>query len=278
MIQPIWVLGGGGVAGIAWEIGILTGLADEGAVVAADAVVLGTSAGAVVGAQVTSGIPLAKLYARQEAGVPWETSAGMRLSQILRLARAQFGARSPERAAARIGRLAEAAHVADPNRQRAIAQARLPKHAWSNRDLRIVAVDTASGASRVFTRADAVPLVDAVAASCAVPFVSAPVPLDGRRWMDGGMRSTLNLDLAPGSGPVIALAPSTAAIGPWARIARQRALLAPDRRVEILLHDADSRRAAGRDVMDRSVAPQLVAAGRAQGRREAERVRAALQR
>lgn len=56
-VRPVWVLGGGGVAGIAWEVGILTGLADEGVTVAPDAVLIGTSSGAVVGAQLSSGTP-----------------------------------------------------------------------------------------------------------------------------------------------------------------------------------------------------------------------------
>lgn len=143
-------------------------------------------------------------------------------------------------------------------------------------DLRILVVDTETGASRTITRHDGVPLVDAVAASCAMPISAAPVSIGDRRYMDGGMRSTLNLDLAPGNGPVIALAPSTAAIGPWARIDKQRAALGTDRRVEVLLRDPASKRAQGTSVMDRSVVPALVAAARDQGRREAPRVAAAL--
>ncbi|MEU1238830.1 patatin-like phospholipase family protein [Micromonospora parva] len=275
--RPVWVLGGGGVAGIAWEVGILAGLADEGVTVTPEAVLIGTSSGAVVGAQIASGTPLAELFERQRGGVAHETSPALRLLDLLRLARAQLFARSPEQAARRLGRLALAARIDDPSRQRRTAEARLPDHAWrDDADLRIVAVDTGTGASRTFTRHDGVPLVDAVAASCAMPISAAPVAIGGRRYMDGGMRSTLNLDLAPGNGPVIALAPSTAAIGPWARIEKQRAALGTGRRVELLLRDQASRRAQGTGVMDRSVVPALVAAARDQGRREALRVAAAL--
>ncbi|MET7371371.1 patatin-like phospholipase family protein [Micromonospora arida] len=275
--RPIWVLGGGGVAGIAWEVGILTGLADEGVTVAPEAVLIGTSSGAVVGAQLASGIPLAELFERQRGGVSHETTPAPGLLHLLRLARAQLFARSPEQAARRLGRLALAARIDDPSRQRRIAEARLPNHAWPDDvDLRIVVVDTGTGAGRTITRHDGVPLVDAVAASCAMPISAAPVSIGGRRYMDGGMRSTLNLDLAPGNGPVIALAPSTAAIGPWARIDKQRAALGTERRVELLLRDPASKRAQGTSVMDRSVVPALVAAAREQGRREAPRVAAAL--
>ncbi|MGW3621360.1 patatin-like phospholipase family protein [Micromonospora arida] len=275
--RPVWVLGGGGVAGIAWEVGILTGLADEGVTVTPEATLIGTSSGAVVGAQLTSGTPLAELFERQRRGVAHETSPALGLLHLLRLARAQLFARSPEQAARRLGRLALAARIDDPSRQRRTAEARLPNHAWpDDLDLRVVVVDTGTGASRTITRHDGVPLVDAVAASCAMPISAAPVSIGDRRYMDGGMRSTLNLDLAPGNGPVIALAPSTAAIGPWARIDKQRAALGTGRRVELLLRDPASKRAQGTTVMDRSVVPALVAAAREQGRREAPRVAATL--
>lgn len=274
--RPVWVLGGGGVAGIAWEVGVLAGLADEGVTVSPAAVLVGTSSGAVVGAQVASGTPLADLFARQLDGVAHETSTALGLLDLLRIGRAHLFARSPEQAARRLGRLARTSPVDDPSRPRRIAEARLPDHQWTDTDLRIVVVDTESGVSRVITRHDGVPLVDAVAASCAMPISAAPVVIEGRRYMDGGMRSTLNLDLAPGDGPVIALAPSTAAIGPWARIGRQRAALGAHRRVEILLRDAASKRAQGRSLMDPSVVPALVAAARTQGRHEAPRVAAAL--
>ncbi|MEU1678781.1 patatin-like phospholipase family protein [Micromonospora zamorensis] len=273
--RPVWVLGGGGVTGIAWEVGVLAGLADEGVTVTQEAVLIGTSSGAVVGAQLASGTPLAELYERQRQGVAHETSTALGLLDLLRLTRAQLFARTPEHAARRLGRLALATPTPDPSRQHRTAEARLPDHTWKDADLRIV-VDAESGSSRTITRHDGVSLVDAIAASCAMPLSSAPVTIDGHRYMDGGMRSTLNLDLAPGVGPVVALAPSTAAIGPWARIAKQRAALGETRRVELLLRDPASRRAQGRNVMDRSVVPALVAAAREQGRREASRVAAAL--
>ena len=59
------VLGGGGVVGIAWETGVLLGLADEGVDVLAADLVVGTSAGATVGAQATSGVALEELFERQ---------------------------------------------------------------------------------------------------------------------------------------------------------------------------------------------------------------------
>jgi predicted acylesterase/phospholipase RssA len=59
------VLGGGGVAGIAWMTGLLAGLAESGTDLTGADLLIGTSAGANVAAQVGSGLPLADLYARQ---------------------------------------------------------------------------------------------------------------------------------------------------------------------------------------------------------------------
>lgn len=268
-MTSVWVLGGGGIAGIAWEIGLLAGLEDEGVLIAQDSTIIGTSAGSVVGAQICSGMSPAALYDRQLAAT-YESSAKISFGQIMQLATGQLFARSPEHAAQRIGRGALAAPNASNDRLERIAL-RLPSHEWSTRDLRVTAVDTESGELRVFTRDDGVPLVTAVAASCAVPFSSSPVLIEGRRYMDGGMRSTVNLDLAPGSGPVIALAPSTVSIGPWGRLPTQRAALG-QRTVEIIERDEASKKAQGRDVMDNSVVPALLAAARAQGRAEAGRV------
>jgi NTE family protein len=59
------VLGGGGITGIAWEIGVLAGFADAGIDLTGADLVVGTSAGSVVGAQVTGGAELPALYERQ---------------------------------------------------------------------------------------------------------------------------------------------------------------------------------------------------------------------
>ncbi|MER8226022.1 patatin-like phospholipase family protein [Streptomyces sp. NPDC094143] len=58
----VLVLGGGGVAGIAWETGILAGLADAGVYVTDADLVVGTSAGATVAAQATNSKPPSALY------------------------------------------------------------------------------------------------------------------------------------------------------------------------------------------------------------------------
>jgi predicted acylesterase/phospholipase RssA len=74
------VLGGGGVAGIAWTTGLLAGLADAGQDVSGADLLIGTSAGSNVAAQLGSGLPLEDLYARQAdpAGAPGPGDPGRR--------------------------------------------------------------------------------------------------------------------------------------------------------------------------------------------------------
>ena len=80
------VLGGGGVAGIAWQTGILLGIADESAAAAQallnSDVLLGTSAGSTVAAQIGSGLSLADLFARQVAEESAEIDPGVTIDAI----------------------------------------------------------------------------------------------------------------------------------------------------------------------------------------------------
>lgn len=89
--------------------------------------------------------------------------------------------------------------------------------------------------------------MDAVGASCAVPGVWPPVTIGARRFVDGGMRSTVNADLAAGAERVLVLAPTSAAIGPMPRLSAQvDGLRAAGSRVSVLTPDAEARTAIGR--------------------------------
>jgi NTE family protein len=271
-MNQVWVFGGGGLGGIAWETGLLMGLADEGVTVPTNATLIGTSAGSTVAAQVAGGTPIAELYERQLAGVPYEISKSFGAGKLITFVLNSLLSRSAEEAGRRMGRSALAATTGPVAERRDVIEARLPIHEWSSADLWIVAVDAESGAARVIRRSDSLDLVDSVAASCAIPMVWPPVLLDGRRYIDGGMRSSVNLDLAPGSGPVIALAPTSGGLGKWARIDMQRAALGPDRSVTIVTMGAEAKRAQGSNSLDKSKVPAVAAASREQGRREAARV------
>ena len=261
------VLGGGGITGIAWEIGVLAGLADAGVDLTSADLVVGTSAGSVVGAQVTAGGELPALFERQLEPPTQERVARMSRSTLARFGWAMFRTRGrDEEFRRRVGALALAAESAGltPSEQERleIIGSRLVGQEWPRRTLLITAVDAHSGEFRSFDRDSGVPLVHAVAASCAVPGVYPPVTIDGHRYVDGGMRSTANADLAEGYDRVVVLAPIPRGVGPMTSVdAQVTAMLA---RVAVVSPDADSRAAIGKNVFDPAARAASARAGRAQ--------------
>lgn len=212
-VRRALVLAGGGVAGIAWELGVLMGVMDVdpalGAAVLASDLVVGTSAGSSVGAQMTSGTSLLDLYAAQLAPRSAEIPVDIDLERfVAELQAATAGATSLADVRRRIGAFALAADTVPEDDRRAVMAARLPNHDWPERDLRIVAVDATTGELVVFTRESGVGLVDAVAASCAVPGVWPPMTVAGTRYVDGGVWSGANADLAAGADRVLVLTPT----------------------------------------------------------------------
>ena len=243
------VLGGGGITGIAWELGILAGLAEAGVDLTDADVVVGTSAGSVVGAQMTSGIPLADLYATQLE--PADAELGGRLSRIaaLKLVPPYLLPGSGREKLARVGRVARAAHEPGSVDREGVIRSRLPVRDWPDRDLRITAVDTESGEFTVFDADSGVDLVAAVAASCAVPTVWPPVEINGRYFMDGGMRSTANVDVARGAQRVVVLAPLPRSVSRKTSIRSQLERLAP-REWSVVTPDPEALAAFGRNLLD----------------------------
>ncbi|GAA3163833.1 patatin-like phospholipase family protein [Planomonospora alba] len=204
------VLGGGGIAGIGWEAGIITGLRREGADLGEADLVVGTSAGSVVGALVAAGADLESAVAAQADAEPRAT---------------------------------------------------------------VPAVDTATGEFTVWERDSGVPLVSAVASSCAVPGVFPPVEINGRRYMDGGVRSTTNADLAEGCSAVVVVEP-LAHLTPRAALAAETAGLGG---AEVVHVGPDEAAVAvfGVDVLDPSLWRPAFDAGLAQAPAVAGSVREA---
>jgi NTE family protein len=205
------VLGGGGVAGIAWMTGLLFGLGEEGVDLRNAELILGTSAGSAVAAQLGCSLSLEELYRRQvdPALQTREITPDPRLLQQLLEAFPTI-ATTCDRAelTRKLGQWALQAPTVSEAERRSVVADRLPAHAWPDRLLCITAVDTVTGEIRIFDRLSGTGLVDAVAASCAVPGVWPPVTIDGRRYMDGGVRSSDNADLAEGYARVVILSPN----------------------------------------------------------------------
>ncbi|WP_433173215.1 patatin-like phospholipase family protein [Actinoallomurus sp. CA-150999] len=277
-IRRALVLGGGGVAGIAWETGVLAGLADAGADVLDADLIVGTSAGSAVTAQVSSGLPLEDLFRRQvdPALQAREIHAELDLTTYA----ATFGdimggAKDVLEIRRRIGAWAlEASTVPEKDRREAVAS-RLPSLAWTDRPIAVVAVDAETGQRRIFTPDSGVDLVDAVSASCAVPGIWPPVRIDGRRYVDGGVHSSENADLVVGYDRILILSPTPADAPspPWGGLKEEVDGLRRRGSTVLVVHpDEPSRTAMGPNPLDPSIREATAHAGREQGRGEAHGV------
>lgn len=258
------VLAGGGITGIGWELGILAGLAEQGVDLTDADVVVGTSAGSVVGAQLASGTPLQQLYTEQLRDATGEIAARLGRGFLLRMILAHALPGGDQAARARIGRWALAARTVPESERRAVIEARLPGAQWPQRQLLITAVEAQTGEFTVSDRDSGVPLAEAVGASCAVPMVWPPVTIGGRRYVDGGVRSIANADLAQGCGRVVVIAPLPASLRRSGRIPVQLAGLAGTVHTAVLSPDDQARRAMGRNPLDPAFRAASARAGHAQ--------------
>jgi len=265
------VLGGGGVSGIAWEIGLLAGLARYGIDLRQADCFVGTSAGAVVGTRLAAGDDLERLAAAQITPPPAlrETFREYSQSDADGRNRALIEKVGGDLMAARrrIGAYALRAQTPAWEERRALIAARLEREDWPARDLRLVAVAARTGAARVFSAADGVPLINAVAASCAVPGTWPAVSIGGESYMDGGVHSLTNADVATGAGYVVVLAPFGYGEGnPVAGHLRAEvdALARAGSVVNVVVPDERSREALGDNVLDPARRPESLRAGLAQ--------------
>jgi NTE family protein len=246
---------------------VVAGLAEAGVDLSGADLVVGTSAGSVVGAQLTSGAELEAMYARQLEPPTGEQVARMTRSMLAQYTWALLRSRGRDvDFRRRVGTLALAAEKAGltPSEQERIDMigGRLVRSAWPERALVVTAVDAETGRFRTYDRDSGVPLVLAVAASCAVPGVYPPVTIDGRRYIDGGMRSAANADLAAGYERLVVLAPIPRGVGPLASVDAQVTGMVS--RVAVVSPDAASRAAIGRNVLDPAARTPSARAGRAQ--------------
>jgi NTE family protein len=164
---------------------LLTGLLDAGVLMRDADLVVGTSAGSVVGAQLTSGRTLADVVPPISKRPAW--------------ASADPGATSPDLAA-----LIASGGAADVTEVDFIARFAFLSGDWPP-TFRCTAVGVESGRFAVWDGDAGVEVERAIASSCSVPGLSPAVTIGGERYMDGGARDMLNADLAIGHDCVVAL-------------------------------------------------------------------------
>jgi NTE family protein len=177
------VLGGGGPLGVGWEAGLLAGLADAGVVLRQADAVVGTSAGSVVGAQLTSDRMLADVVPPISEAPPWALS--------------ESAAGPPDLAEM----LARGGGDAVPEDE-FVARFAFLRAPWPE-TFRCTSFGLDTGQFVVWDQASGVELHRAVAASCSVPGISPAITIAGTRYMDGGARDMLNADLAVGHDIVV---------------------------------------------------------------------------
>src|SRR4051794_40778865 len=209
------VLGGGGLTGIAWLTGLLARFEAAGIPVADADLVVGTSAGSVVGTQLASGRDFADLYRYLSADHVTSRDVLIDLYEALPkpdptvvAQLAEQWANSPvstEVSRAALGAEAMRSRTMPEPLWVALVAVFLRTHHWPSPILAVTAVKALKGTLRVFREADGVHVSRAVAASSAVPRFFPPVEIDGDRYVDGGTRSVTNADVAAGHDVVLLL-------------------------------------------------------------------------
>ena len=271
------VLSGGGPVGIAWEAGMIAGLAESGVDLTGCEVIVGTSAGSVVGAQLALNVPLEQLVERQRSqatGTRGSGAGGGKAPSIPdELIEAFLGTSDdPEATRRRLGAFAREADTITEDEFLASFGSQLGEADWPEGFI-CTAVDTEDCSFLAFDADAGVPLLRAIAASCAVPGIFPPITIGGRRYMDGGVRSLTNADLAVGCDEVVVLslvdrAPVGAPADPiTAGVERECTTLeAAGATVRVIAPDAQAREGLGPNLMDFSRRAEALEAGLVQGR------------
>ncbi|MBE2315069.1 patatin-like phospholipase family protein [Solirubrobacter sp. CPCC 204708] len=291
MLPDALVLGAGGTLGEAWLRGVLNGLeVSSGLDFRECEYLLGTSAGSIVAATLAAG---QRPDAGERAADEWARAVPDEIEEEPETARFEVVGRAARAAATPFANVALSVTAPAGRLARAVVLRRAPRpdrtlgglgphiealDARFDGRLRISAVDRSSGKRVMFGAPDAprATVAQAVLASCAVPWLFAPVEIGEREYVDGGVWSPTNLDAVPaGRGSrVLALIPTAGAtIAPLrtaTSLALSReasALRGRGAQVTTIVPDDASLRAIGPNLMDARRREAVATAGYAQGRR-----------
>lgn len=276
------VLGGGGPIGIAWESAMAAGLLDAGIDVRDADLIVGTSAGSVVGTSLAHGADARDLVTEQRQpreGPP--ASVNRDLAEVAAVFQLWSSFDDMTEAACKeVGAAALSVNTVPEEQWLATFESRAWP-GWPEKPLLITTVDCGTGAFKVFDSHSGAPIVRAVTASCSVPGLVPPVTIDGRRYMDGGVRSGTSADLAQRIEPeiVLILAPMGRRDGGVDRLAAKQVaremgeLQAAGANVHLVHFDDATKEIVGQNLMDPTRVPAVLDAGLAHGRRLAGEIR-----
>jgi NTE family protein len=279
------VLGGGGPVGVAWEVGVLAGLAEAGVDLSTADQIIGTSAGSIVGARLALGQTPSELAARGPIGVD-ATGEGMpkvdpgSLAPIgALLFEAMTGARPVTDVVGDLGTLATSTEpvVDEEGFIRLVGDASLGE-AWPDRSYRCTAWNIDTREFTVWGADSGVPLGRAVATSCSVPGVFPPITIDGQRYMDGGVITASNAQLAEGADTVVVISVTSRIVPDF----RDQLAISLDREiaelraqgatVELIEFDDATAQATAGDLMSTASSAAVAETAVLQGRAEADRI------
>lgn len=273
------VLGGGGTLGIAWMAALAAALAENGIGLNEADLFVGTSAGSVVGTQLAFGmepeIMLGLERMQGDAATGFEQESDPRVIAQVFQKWWSVPEMTPE-LQRELGALALSAPTISEERWTSLFEATLQGAPWPEKPLKITAVDALSGELVVWDRESGAPLFRAVASSCAVPGLLPCTTIGDRRYMDGGVRSGTNADLAAGCERVLIIAPM--AVPERQPLASRQVqaeitgLRAGGSQVELVLPDKGALEAFGPNMMDATRRSGVIEAGLRQGQALAERL------
>jgi NTE family protein len=270
------VLGGGGFAASAWEIGLASGMAAAGVDLRESDLFVGTSSGARVALYLACGVDLEQLFEQQmgpPAGPP-SAPAPFDWREIRKeWERAKELGGSSVEILRRVGKLAMEVAGSGGEDRRKIVSAQIPTQTWPEKDLVIVAVNADTGERHAFRRDTGIEIADAVMATSAF-WGWPPGVFERERYIDGGFYSSDNADLAAGCDEVLILALRTpaAALHIASLDDGVKRLRKSGAKVEIVQPDEEGMEAfGGVSPMNPAVRELAAQAGRAQGLRLVER-------
>src|ERR1700730_8048056 len=168
-MSRVLVLGGGGPLGIGWAAGLLEGVVEGGVTLGDADLVVGTSAGSVVGAQLTSGRTLADVVSPASAAWPWWSS------------QASAGSRD-------LAEMLASGGSDDVPEEEYVAWFGFLKGAHWAESFRCASFGIDTGQPAIWDSVSGVELQRAVASCCSLPGIAPPVTLAGSRYIDGGAR------------------------------------------------------------------------------------------
>jgi len=279
------VLGAGGPVGRTWQSGLIAGLIEREIDLGDASLIIGTSAGAIVGAQLALGLKFAAPSKFDFAGQPASASLSDVSGLLAAMGRAMRSP-EPEIERAKIGAFAiEAQTISEEDSIARTAFAQIRGHSWPTR-FRATAVNARTGKLQVWDASSGATLERAVASSAAIPGVFPSITIKGERYIDGGVRSMLNADLATGYDIIIVVscfalegvgeiknpdmatinAAQIAELGALRNATSTLAVIAPNEAFLTLTH-------RGAAMLDGRLGPEAFRIGYAQALQEAEDIR-----